>query len=252
MIHMNIDELETDFDKAEALLHVLTETATGKERYPRLYSDLRNFFYNSPYKKLMPQWLNNIWTLDIFWSHIKPKFDHYWERREYLAEELSPLLNACQGTHNILTLQSDIIEDFSSIGVNDCWRKMLERVESDPDGAITMARTTMETVLKHLADELHETYSPQEDFSVLYKKVAKRLNLSPDNHEEQLFKSILGGCSAIAGGLGRIRNLYGDAHGQGVKQLRPHIRHARLAVNSSATLCLFLLETYEFQNGKSR
>lgn len=247
---LDISELKTDFAKAEALLNVLTEAATGGDRHDRLFSDLKLFFSESPYKKYLPEWFNGIWSLNLFWSFIKPKFDHYSERRGFLGEEFTPLLNACQGTHSILLLQSGVIADFSSVGLNNCWRKMLERVESDPDGAITMARTTMETVLKHLADELGESYSAQEDFSVLYKKVAKKLNLSPDSHTEEVFRSILGGCSAIAGGLGRIRNLYGDAHGQGIKQLRPTIRHARLAVNASATLCLFLIETYEFHNDK--
>lgn len=246
----DISELKTDFAKAEALLNVLTEAATGGDCHDRLFSDLKLFFSESAYKRYLPEWFNGIWSLNLFWSFIKPKFDHYSERRGFLGEEFTPLLNACQGTHNILSLQSKIVEDFSSVGINDCWRKMLSRVESDPDGAITMARTTMETVLKYLADELKESYSSQEDFSVLYKNITKRLNLSPDSHEEQLFKSILGGCSAIANGLGRIRNLYGDAHGQGIKQLRPAIRHARLAVNSSATLCLFLIETYECRDRK--
>lgn len=246
----DINELKTDFAKAEALLNVLTEAATGGDRHDSLFSDLKLFFSESSYKKHLPEWLNGIWSLNLFWSFIKPKFDRYSERRGFLGEEFTPLLNACQGTHSILSLQSGVIADFSSTGLNDCWRKMLERVESAPDGAITMARTTMETVLKHLADELGESYSAQEDFSVLYKKVAKKLNLSPDSHTEEVFRSILGGYSAIAGGLGRIRNLYGDAHGQGAKPLRPAIRHARLAVNASATLSLFLIETHEVKRKK--
>jgi hypothetical protein len=34
-------------------------------------------------------------------------------------------------------------------------------------------------------------YSKSSDFSELYKKVSNELNLSPDNHNEKIFKQIL-------------------------------------------------------------
>ena len=211
---------------------------------------LRQYFCQSQYKLFLPQWFNGIWTLDLLWSYIKPKFDTYRERRKFLGDEFSPLLSACQGNLSALSSQNDIINDFSSSGLNECWQKMLLRVENDPSGAITMARTTTETVLKHLADKLGESYD-NDTLTSLYKKVASKLNLSPDQHNESLFKKILGGCSSIADGLGNLRNAYGDAHGQGARQVKPAIRHARLAVNAAATLCLFLLETYDY-NSKTR
>lgn len=78
------------------------------------------------------------------------------------------------------------------------------------------------------------------------------MNLSPDQHNKSLFKKILGGCSSIADRLGNIRNAYGDAHGQGERQIKPAIRHARLAVNAAATLCIFLIETYDHNSTKTQ
>lgn len=233
-----------DFYKAETLLNIMTASVTGGNKQETEFRNLRQYFCQSQYKTFLPQWFNGIWTLDLLWSYIKPKFNTYSERRKFLGDEFSPLLNACQGNLNTLSLQDDIIKDFSSIGLNECWQKMLLRVEHDPSGAITMARTTTETVLKHLADKFGETYD-NETLPVLYKKIASKLNLSPNQHNEELFKKILGGCSSIADGLGNIRNVYGDAHGQGEKQIKPAIRHARLAVNAAATLCIFLIETYD-------
>ena len=70
------------------------------------------------------------------------------------------------------------------------------------------------------------------------------MNLSPDQHTEQVFKQILGGCSSIVNGLGSLRNSLGDAHGKGIGHVRPSSRHARLAVNLSGSMALFLAETY--------
>lgn len=238
-----------DFFKAETLLNIMTTSVTGGEKQEFEFKKLRQYFFQSQYKTFLPQWFNGIWTLDLLWNYVKPKLNTYSERRKFLADEFSALLNACLGNLTTLSLQEDIIKDFSSIGLNDCWQKMLLRVENDPSGAITMARTTTETVLKHLADKLGESYD-NDTLTALYKKVANKLNLSPEQHNEMLFKKILGGCSSIADGLGNIRNAYGDAHGQGERQVKPAIRHARLAVNSAATLCLFLLETYDHNLSK--
>ena len=43
---LDISELKTDFAKAEALLNVLTEAATGGDRHDRLFSDLKLFLAN--------------------------------------------------------------------------------------------------------------------------------------------------------------------------------------------------------------
>ena len=235
---------DSDFNKAEALLNIMIASVTGGERREVEFIELRRFFYNSEYVHFMPQWFYNIPSLPLLWTYVKSKFDNYDGRRKFLSNEFSALLNACQGNFEALSLQDGIINDFSSVELNDCWKKMLNRVANDPSGAITMARTTTETVLKHLADKLGETYD-NDTLTSLYKKIANKMNLSPDQHNEPLFKKILGGCNSIADGLGNIRNAYGDAHGQGAKQIRPAVRHARLAVNSAATLCLFLLETYD-------
>jgi hypothetical protein len=49
--------------------------------------------------------------------------------------------------------------DFSEGGVHDTWRKALDRMASDPEGAITLAKSLLESVLKHILDERNLTYS---------------------------------------------------------------------------------------------
>jgi len=96
------------------------------------------------------------------------------------------------------------------------------------------------------------TYELQVDFDVsnidlplLYKKVASELRLSPDQHNEGIFKQILGGCSGVINGLGTLRNKYGDAHGSGPRAIKPKARHAELSVNLAGAMALFLISTYE-------
>ncbi|HCG8650235.1 TPA: abortive infection family protein [Vibrio parahaemolyticus] len=69
--------------------------------------------------------------------------------------------------------------------------------------------------------------------------------MAPEQHNESIFKQILGGCSGIVNGLGTLRNKLGDAHGQGKRPVKPQARHAELAVNLAGTMSLFLISTYE-------
>jgi hypothetical protein len=243
-----MSEKMKDKDKASLFLDILENTATGGEWDELQFREIKSYFFQHPvYKTLLPSWLTSTFTLNHFWGFIKCKFKTYQERRAFLAKELTPLITSCDDHVGALNSQSNLLKDFSSIGVQESWSKMLLRVEVDPDGAITLARTTVESVLKHISDELEISYTSTDSLTSIYKSVTKRLKLSPDDHDEQIFKNILGGCSSIVNGLGEMRNIYGDAHGKGRAQRKPSSRHARLAVNASATLCLFLVETHNYR-----
>ncbi|MBL0102405.1 MAG: abortive infection family protein [Bacteroidetes bacterium] len=96
-----------------------------------------------------------------------------------------------------------------------------------------------------ILDERNVTYDEKADLPALYKAVAKELNLSPDQHTEQIFKQILGGCQTVVEGLGALRNAYGDAHGKRLIRKKPNKRHSDLAINLAGTMAMFLLETFE-------
>lgn len=141
---------------------------------------------------------------------------------------------------------SYVLQNFDALEIHVAWQKALNRKESDPEGAITISRTLLESVCKHILDEKGVEYDPNKaDLPELYRKTAKELNLSPSQHTEEIFKQILGGCSGIVTGLGQLRNRLGDAHGQGKMNIRPAPRHAELAVNLSGSMALYLIETYK-------
>lgn len=85
------------------------------------------------------------------------------------------------------------------------------RRAEDPAGAITTARTLLETVCKHILDDLKEEYPTDADLPKLYKITAEKLNLAPSQHSAAVFKQILGGCTSVVEGLGALRNRLGSA-----------------------------------------
>lgn len=134
--------------------------------------------------------------------------------------------------------------------VQDSWRHALDKIHSDPEGAITATRTMLESTCKHICDERDVTYENSWDLSRLYKAAAGSMNLAPDQHSEQVFKQILSGVATVVTGLGAMRNSLSDAHGRGKSAARPAPRHAKLAVNAGFAIAGFLIDTHVERPGK--
>ena len=242
-----MDELENLYDRAEYLQQILISEATGGSGDNKHYQTLRLEFLEDPNTKpLVPQFVRTNRDLSQFWQFIKFKFPSYAERRDFIWSEFSRLLDNLESrvrTPTELSV-SESLARLDEASVHAVWSKALERRVADPEGAITLARTLLESVCKHILDGRSIPYdSNSAQLSELYKQVAKELNLSPDQHNEQVFRQILGGCSGIVSGLGTLRNRLGDAHGKGRLPVKPAPRHAELAVNIAGTISMFLLET---------
>lgn len=124
------------------------------------------------------------------------------------------------------------------------WTEALERRDTNPEGAITLARTLLEDVCKWIIVEAGEEYEEKDDLTQLYRKLAKILKLAPDDHTETVFRQILGSCQSVVESLGSLRNKISDAHSRGPKRVRPAARHAQLAVNLSGAMATFLVDTW--------
>jgi hypothetical protein len=120
----------------------------------------------------------------------------------------------------------------------------MDRRLSDPEGAVTIARTLLETVCKYILDEQDIDYDDSAELPKLYRAVSESLNLAPSQHTEQIVKQILGGCCSVVEGLGAFRSRSGDAHGKSKHVGKAKPRHAALAVNLAGSVCSFLIETY--------
>jgi len=234
---------------AETMQNNCIARATGEDYSESAYRTARaELMLDARLKPLLPRFIQSCLGLGQFWSFIQPKFETYRERRAYIYEEFEPFFSRLQNHDGLVNeIVSDTLTDFSADGVGVIWRRAQDRLDNDPEGAITTARTLLESTCKHILDDRSIEYPPSCDLPDLYKRVSRELNLSPAQHSEEVFKQILGGCASVVNGLASIRNKLSDAHGQGRIAVRPAKRHAALAVNMSGSLCMFLIETVDAQ-----
>jgi hypothetical protein len=238
---------ETQIEQVRMLENILLTTCEGDRTSNRLYTQLRRVLLDEPcIKSLLPPFIRTSRDLNHFWSYIKGQAGQWEPRRVHVRDAITPLIDYLEGTNKapVDTIVSDVLQAFDADGVHKIWIKALERRHADPEGAITSARTLLETVCKHVLDESQSEYEDKDDLPALYKAVATKLNIAPSQHTEDIFKRILGGATSVVEGLGSLRNKIGDAHGHGKKVIRPSARHAQLAVNLAGTVATFIVETW--------
>ncbi|NIJ18354.1 hypothetical protein FHS95_000023 [Sphingomonas naasensis] len=244
-------------ERVLAFRNGLTSEATGGSMDASVYRTLRAEFMGDPATAtLMPKFIRACSDTGDFWQFIKHEFSTYRERQDFLRAEFPPLIDYLEkepapASEGI----SQALEAFDEHGVGAAWRKALKRVHDDPEGAITAARTLLETVCLHILEhgaESDAVHVSATDLPKLYALVAKKINLAPSQHTESVFKQILGGCSGVVEGLGALRNRVGDAHGRGKRPVRVQSRHATLAVNLAGTMAVFLIETFNSSLGSKQ
>ena len=239
---------ESLLERVRMLEGIMTAAATGGGKDSQRYHELRLEVINhDEIKGLIPSFVRTYRTLDAFWPFIQGKEATYAGRRQFISGEFNPVMDYLEGINQKPgdKIVSDALESFDPEGVHVVWEKALSRRASDPEGAITSARTLLETVCKRILDERSVTYTDKEDLPKLYSMAAKELNLAPDQHTEEPIKAILGGAMNLVNGIGTLRNRLSDAHGRGGRlPVRPSPRHAQLAVNTAGSVATFLIETY--------
>ena len=88
----------------------------------------------------------------------------------YRVQE-TPVLNI-QPADEII---SQVLNSYDEVGVHHAWRKALDRRGSDPEGAITAAKTLLETVCKHIIDDSGQSYGENDDLPKLYATASECL-----------------------------------------------------------------------------
>jgi hypothetical protein len=241
--------MENLLTEIELLQNLLIDRATGgNNEQDNEYKRLRKLFLGqSELVSLVPQCVHTTISLAQFWTFIKPKYNNYQERRAYLYEAFQPIINRIEfgnSTSPSDNLVSNIIKKLDSSYIQAEWEKALKRRLTDPEAAITTARTLIEATCKHILDEAKVSYGENSDLPQLYRLTSECLNISPSQHTEKIFKQILGGCTSIIEGLGALRNRLSDAHGKGKFGARPAERHAELAVNLAGAVSMFMIATH--------
>ena len=235
-------------ERATMMENLMVARATGNLSANREMYELlrREFMADEGLKPLLPDFVRTCRTLDVFWPYIKDKAGSYAERRHIIRTAFSALIDHLKQRHSAPSdaAATETLQSFDIEGVHAVWKKALQRRHADTEGAITVARTLLETVCKRILDDLHITYTDKEDLPKLYSITASALKLAPSQHSEEAVKAILGGAIAVVNGIGTLRNKLSDSHGRGGKPVKPAARHASLAVNMAGTLATFLAETH--------
>jgi Abortive infection C-terminus len=171
-------------------------------------------------------------------------------RRAFIAEAFAPVIEYLQQPP--LTPAEEVVHGtlstIDSAHVRLAWQKAIDRRRIDPDGAITIARTLVEAVCKHVLGT--GAYENAWDLPRLYKETARRLRLDPDRHADESLKQLLRGCGTAVDGLAAVRNKLGDAHGKGPDDPIPERLHAELVVNLAGTMAGFLIAVWEEGAGR--
>jgi hypothetical protein len=210
----------------------------------------RRLFESATARRVGQKGVRKYATPDLLWGYLRSQAtgSGSWKLRRDAAHALiDPILETLYSAteHPADKLVTLAASRLNAESVSETWSRALDRRDTNPDGAITTARTLLESTLKTILDDREVVYKQDVDLPQLYKAVAKELNLSAGEHTEQAFKQILGGCNSVVVGLGSLRNKAGDAHGAGRKRYKPAARHATLAVNLAGSMALFLIETHE-------
>lgn len=133
---------------------------------------------------------------------------------------------------------------------NNYLRNQLEKCDSkilsnDYDGALTNARTLLETLLKHILDKKGIEYGNTEDLTSIFKKAMVELNMDAPAYQEKSFRKIISGLNSITHGIAEVRNLLSDSHGKSIKRTyKIQKRHAVLMVNSVKVLAEYLYSSF--------
>ena len=123
------------------------------------------------------------------------------------------------------------------------------------DSAITKSRTLLEEVFIYVIRIKGETPDDKGNAYSLYAQVKKLYNMTQKGDQDHRVNGLLSGLEKILSAIVEMRNKAGDAHGVGDKRINIKDYHARLFVNSAATMADFILSVSEnasHQSNKSQ
>ena len=237
----------------EQLCTILDNTISGYNQHEfseaqKDYPSLRiAILSNNELRSKMPQFILDCLSLKEFYEFIKDKGDKPKERRIYLKKQLGP---AKAFVYQISFTPSDeVISEILSQRerLMDAWEKALQRRATDPDGAITSARSLLETTFKHVLDEkgLQANYDDKTTLPDLCFRASTAIAIHPKSTTDDQLKKLFGSYISVVNALGELRNAQGDAHGKSESDIKPEKRIASLAVNLSGSIAQFFMLTLD-------
>jgi hypothetical protein len=125
--------------KVEHLRSLLCAHATSDvyEYKAEDYIKIRRELIGDPrLRSYIPRFIRDCRDLGEFWTFIKAKFAHYAERRQFIRDELHPLLLVVDeiGTPSD-AVYTIILKKVDSAHVQAAWQRATERRSTDPEGS---------------------------------------------------------------------------------------------------------------------
>jgi hypothetical protein len=187
------------------------------------------------------------------WNQGSSDIATFQSRRERLRKALAKdglqysrggALSAATGT----PVQSlmDLIQQDGHAHVDAEMRRAISNLDADPPAACLAAAAILEAVFKTYLDKCKIGYPESDTLAALWKKVSEHLKIKPGELDDEDVRKIASGLHSIASGMQGIRNRKSSAHGRSSEQSKSYSikrKHARLAVHSSHTLAIFVLDT---------
>lgn len=245
-----IPEIPDDLFECAILLknNIIGLTTEGGSE--RQYKFARRKLMEDPSsKRLLPEFVrfsNDATSVRSALSSVASGPGSWGVRRDHVIEAFKPILVFLEsGGGAADTTITEGLDVYDAPAVQAFWAKALERRTTDPDGAVTAASTLLEEVCKHIIEDNGGAWESRWNIPKLYTETAKVLKLAPSQHQEEIFKTILGNCQSVVQNIGSLRNKGGDAHAGGRSRVPFKPRHAALTVNLAGSMALFLIETWQ-------
>ena len=238
-----LESLGSDSIRAGQLEAIIVDIATYNSGNKSLFAPLRAYFINEQsYQDIVPAWLKANRDPSGLRSYMQQDNRGYRERRALIQEGLAALHDACErGAPGASpAYDPELFTGYESVEI--LWQKAQRRLENDPPGAITAARSMLESLFKHILDERSVGYTSAEDTISLYRKVQGEFGLLPANAATEPLRQFMSGCASIVNGIANFRNASGDAHGRGQDYEIVPTYFAELEVDMAGTLARFLVE----------
>lgn len=168
------------------------------------------------------------------------EFDGYKLVNKGKEVKIVPIFEKVIMTQDIYKFDSETIRE----NIEKCDKKI---EESDFTGAITNARSFLESLLLYIYQDIKkEKYNFTGDLPRLYKDVSRLLKLNIEENTEDDIKKVLGGLTSIISGISGISNKMADRHGRLIEYDKKKLKdYATLAVNSAKTLSIYIYSCYE-------
>lgn len=123
--------------------------------------------------------------------------------------------------------------------------RAFDSLETDPAAAVTAACSMFESFCIIYIESEQFSLPANRSARNLWRSVQSHLDIGPGGVVDDDIKRILSGLVSVVDGMASLRTHAGSAHGKGKSDHDLAPFHARLAVNASHSLILFLMELWK-------